>query len=200
MTDIVTPSTPPTPAPPTAAQPTLGARSRLRRSVFASALVLSGVVIGVGSLAISQEYGSHREWSEGGRAHASQGPHHGGPHRWMGHGHRFGGPMFGPGSVERMVERLARATDASTEQKQKINAIAQGAASDVLALREKHLAGRQQVRDILAAPTIDRAKLEAVRVEQLKLADEASKRITAAVADAAEVLTPAQRADLARHM
>jgi Spy/CpxP family protein refolding chaperone len=200
MTDTVTPSTPPTAAPPTATPRTLGARSRLRRIVFGSALVLSGAVIGVGSSAISQEYGPHRDWSEQGRAHAWQGPHHGGPHGRMGHGHRFGGAMFGPGSVERMVERLARATDASTEQKQKINAIAQGAASDAMALRERHLAGRQQMRDILAAPIIDRAKLEAVRVEQLKLADVASKRITAAVADAVEVLTPAQRAELARRM
>lgn len=108
--------------------------------------------------------------------------------------------MFGPGSVERMVERLTYATDASSEQKQKMNAIAQRAAEDVLALRDKHLAGRKQMRDILAAPSIDRAKLESLRAEQMKLADDASKRVTAAVADIAEVLTPMQRADLAKRM
>jgi len=165
-------------------------RRRLRRSAFAAVLLLSGVAIGAGSSAVAQGYMSH----------------HGGPQGWMvhgrGHGHsdRIDGPMFGPGSVERMVERLARATDASSDQKQKINTIAQNAAADVLALREKHLAGRQQMREILAAPTIDRAKMETVRAEQLKLADLASKRITAAMADAAEVLTPAQRADLGKRI
>ncbi len=81
-----------------------------------------------------------------------------------------------------------------------MNAIAQKAAADVMALREKHLAGRKQMRDVLAAPTIDRAKLETLRVEQMKLADEASKRIVTAVADMADVLTPSQRADLAQRM
>ena len=57
-----------------------------------------------------------------------------------------------------------------------------------------------RVREVLAAPTIDRSKLEALRSDHLKLADDASRRITAAVAEAAEVLTPAQRADLARRL
>jgi periplasmic protein CpxP/Spy len=116
------------------------------------------------------------------------------------HHRRGAGMMFGPGSVERMVNRLSFVTDASSEQKQKMNAIAQRAADDLLAMREKHLAGRKQMRDVLAAPTIDRAKLESLRVEQMKLADDASKRITTAVADIADVLTPAQRAELAKRM
>ena len=41
--------------------------------------------------------------------------------------------------------------------------------------------------------------LEALRVEHLALADEVSKKITAGLADAADVLTPEQRAKLARH-
>jgi DNA-binding response OmpR family regulator len=53
---------------------------------------------------------------------------------------------------------------------------------------------------VAAAPTIDRARLEALRVDQMQLADQASQRITAALVEAAEVLTPAQRADLARRL
>lgn len=176
------------------------------RLLLASALVLGGVGLGVAGSAFSQGYGPHGgamrdEQSEFGPHRG--GPHHGGPrHGDMGMGghYRGEGPMFGPGSVERMVNRIGFATDASTEQKQKMNTIAQRAAEEVLALREKHLAGRKQMRDILAAPTIDRGKLETLRAEQMKLADDASKRITAAVADVAEVLTPMQRADLAKRM
>ena len=183
-----------------------GRRRGLRRFVFASALILTGVGIGVATSAVSQGYNSHwgshmggrGGWSESGPMHDGPGPHRGGP-GWE-HGRHAMGPMFGPGSVERMVEHLARATDASSEQKTKMNTTAQRAAEDLLALREKHLAGRRQMRDILAAPTIDRAKLESLRAEQMKLADDASKRITAAVADIAEVLTPTQRADLAKRM
>ena len=206
MSTTDTPSVSPNPA--TAAP---APRSRLRRFVVGSALVLSGVIIGVGSSAISQGYGPHGGWSEGGPGWHMSGPQgwqgmQGGPGPgWghhgpgFGHGPRFGGPMmFGPGRVERMVDRLGWAADASTEQKQKITGIVQRAADDVLALRDKHLAARKQLADILAAPTIDRGKLEALRTEQLKLVDEASKRIAIALADAGEVLTPAQRADLAK--
>jgi protein CpxP len=97
-----------------------------------------------------------------------------------------------------MVNRLGWAVDASTEQKQKITGIIQRAADDLRPLHEKHMESRRQIRDALAAPAIDRAKLEALRADHVKLADEASHRITAALAEAAEVLTPAQRADLAR--
>ena len=110
----------------------------------------------------------------------------------------FGDRMFFPGRIERGVERLGWAVDASSEQKQKINAITQKAADDIFELRAKHLEARKQLVDTLAAPTVDRAKLEALRADQMKLAETATKRVTDAVADVAEVLTPAQRADLAR--
>jgi len=129
----------------------------------------------------------------------------GGP-PWAHHGfgpHEMGDPgarMFFPGPIERGVERLGWVTDASSEQKGKINTIAQKAADDIFELRAKHLEARKQVIATLAAPTIDRAKLETLRADQMKLADAATKRITDAVADIGEVLTPAQRADLAQRV
>jgi Spy/CpxP family protein refolding chaperone len=111
-----------------------------------------------------------------------------------------GARMFFPGPIERGVERLGWVTDASSEQKSKINTIAQKAADDIFELRAKHLEARKQVIATLAAPTIDRAKLETLRADQMKLADAATKRITDAVADIGEVLTPAQRADLAQRV
>jgi Spy/CpxP family protein refolding chaperone len=51
----------------------------------------------------------------------------------------------------------------------------------------------------LRQPKTDRAALEALRAEHLALADDVSKRLAAGLADAADVLTPEQRAKLAAH-
>jgi Spy/CpxP family protein refolding chaperone len=175
-------STDPFPAPPV--QPAPKPR-RLRRFLFASALLVTGGVIGAviaGPVRSQGWYGPpmHHGW---------------GSHHQMG---GFGDRMFFPGRIERGVERLGWVVDASSEQKQKINVITQKAADDIFDLRAKHLEARKQLVEMLAAPTVDRAKLEALRADQMKLAETATKRVTDAVADVAEVLTPAQRADLAR--
>jgi Spy/CpxP family protein refolding chaperone len=195
-------------------------RGRLRRFFVGSALVAAGVIIGVGTSALSQGYGPHRGWSDDGPGRhwgeRFDGPRWSrdwdGPRGWFGRdrdddgprfwhrGGRFGGTFLTPGRIERMVDRLAWAVDASSEQKQKLRAIAQHTVDELSPLRERHLDGRRQMRDVLAAPTIDRGRLEALRVEQMRLADEASRRIAASVAEAADVLTPAQRADLARRL
>src|SRR4249920_1300990 len=129
----------PTPAPQSAPRP-----RRLRRFVFASALLVTGGVIGavvVGPV-LGQGPGFGPPW------------HH---DRGFGPAHRMGGfgdRMFFPGPIERGVERLGWITDASSEQKTKINAIAQKTADDIFALRQKHLEARKQILDTLAAPTV----------------------------------------------
>jgi Spy/CpxP family protein refolding chaperone len=211
-------STTETPVP---AQPGPAKRSGWRRFFVGSALVLSGIIIGVGTSALSQGY--HRGWSDDGfgRHERFDGPRffrdQDGPGRWFGRGrdrdddgprgwrggHRFGGyggSFLTPGRIERMVARLAWAVDASSEQKQKLTAILQRAGDDLRPLRERHLELRRQAGEILVAPTVDRGKLEALRTDVVKLADQASQRITAALAEAADVLTPEQRADLARRL
>jgi Spy/CpxP family protein refolding chaperone len=70
---------------------------------------------------------------------------------------------------------------------------------DLLALREKQDGFRQRGRELLTATTIDRAAIEALRAEQIALADQASRRISQALADAATVLTPEQRRKIADH-
>jgi protein CpxP len=172
-----------TPAP--AVQPAPKPR-RLRRFLFASALLITGGVIGAvvaGPVRSQGWYGP---------------PMH---HGWGPSQHEMGGGFaeraFFPGRIERGVERLGWVVDASSEQKQKINAITQKAADDIFELRGKHMEARKQAIALLAAPTIDRAKIEALRADQMKLAEAATKRVSDALADVAEVLTPAQRADLA---
>src|SRR3954470_2536724 len=161
---------------------------RLRRVLFAAVLLLTGGVIGavVAGPTLAQRWDGGPPWA-----------HHGlGSHGMGGMGER----MFFPGPIERGVERLGWATDASSEQKTKINAIAQKAADDIFTLRAKHLEARKQIIDTLTAPAIDRARIETLRGEQMKLADAATKRISDAVADIGDVLTPAQRADLGQRI
>lgn len=115
-------------------------------------------------------------------------------------GRGFADGMLFPGAIERRVNRVLGLVDASTEQRQKVRQILEAAGNDLYPIRQKRMENRRAIGETLAAATIDRAKIEQLRQEQLKLNDSASKRLTDAITDAAEVLTPAQRAELARRM
>ena len=65
------------------------------------------------------------------------------------------------------------------------------------AAHESHSAAFKQFHEAITGPSIDRARLESLRAEQVKSLDEASKRLVVAISDAAEVLSPDQRAALA---
>jgi periplasmic protein CpxP/Spy len=123
---------------------------------------------------------------------------HGGPGHW-GDG-MPADPAKMDQRVERMITRFASRVDASAEQKDKLSAIAKSAVKDLAPLREKAHAARKQAMEILAAATVDRPALERLRAEQIQLADAGSKRLTQALADTAEVLTPEQRKKFAERM
>lgn len=140
---------------------------------------------------------------------------------WHGHARAFGpGPGFGPGlgfappmggweqmdpaAMERRLEamisyRLAD-IDATAEQKSRIASIMKAAANDLSSLRGQGGELRRKSMQLLVAPTIDRAQLEALRVQQLQIHETVSRRMLQALADAAEVLTPEQRAKFAEQM
>jgi protein CpxP len=130
------------------------------------------------------------------------GPRHwGGGHGGWGH-HRMHGPVSPERAKEHaahMVERFAWHIDATAEQKQKLTVIAQSLATDMQPLHQKMQAARKRGAELLRQPAIDRAAVEAFRAEQIAAADEASKRLAQALADAADILTPEQRGKLARH-
>jgi periplasmic protein CpxP/Spy len=102
--------------------------------------------------------------------------------------------------IDKMVERTLSSVDATPDQKQKVGAIAKQAAGELRPLRERHQEARKKAAELLSAATIDRAALERVRAEELQSADAVSKRMTQAIADAAEVLNPEQRVKLRERM
>jgi protein CpxP len=125
----------------------------------------------------------------------------------LAHGMGGGGWHHGAMDAEEMTEHLQvhvqhvlAEVDATPEQKAQVNDIVAAATKDLEALHEQHGGIHQQLHEIFTAPTIDRAKLEAVRTEHMQALDVASKRCATAMADAAEVLTPEQRKTLGEKM
>ena len=129
------------------------------------------------------------------------------------HAQAHGGPGFRGGffggtmdaaqideRAERMLKHLAVEINATPEQQQKLAPIVKAAIRDLQPLRTQMQATRKQAMEIMSAEQIDRGAIERLRVEKLQTADALSKRMTQALADAAEVLTPAQRAELAKRM
>jgi len=98
------------------------------------------------------------------------------------------------------IGRLVSDVGGTPQQKDQLVAIATAAMADLKPLREQARAGRRQGLDLLAAQTVDRAALEQLRVAQMQLADTSSRRVLQAMADAADVLTPEQRAKAAERL
>lgn len=95
--------------------------------------------------------------------------------------------------IEKRVDKALNGTDATQDQKKQIVAILQAAFADMKPLHAKRTENRAAMRAALEAPTIDPAKIEQIRVEQMKIADESSKRFTKALTDAGNVLNASQR-------
>ena len=95
--------------------------------------------------------------------------------------------------VEKRVDRALSGTDATAAQKKQVSDILQAAFKDMKSLHDKRVENRKAMEAALQAPTIDPARIEAIRVEQMKVAEDASKRFTKALEDAGNVLTAQQR-------
>jgi periplasmic protein CpxP/Spy len=94
------------------------------------------------------------------------------------------------------IERMLDAVNATPEQRAQIKQIMQTARSDMQAQRDSGRALREQQMALLAAPTIDARAVETLRQQMLARHDAASKRMSQAMIDAANVLTPTQRKQL----
>ncbi len=104
------------------------------------------------------------------------------------------------GMIERRIDHMIKAINGTPEQKAKLTALAQAAMNDMKPLREQLMAARKKGMELLTAATIDRSALEQLRAQQVQLGDTLSRRMLAHMSDAAEVLTPVQRTQLAEKM
>ena len=114
----------------------------------------------------------------------------------------FGGGFghMGARFAEHRFEKLMDEVDATDAQEDKIWAIVDRTRSELRPVGREFRDSRGKVAELLAAPTIDKAAVEALRAERIAAIDAASKKAVAALVEAAEVLTPEQRAELAKEL
>ena len=96
--------------------------------------------------------------------------------------------------------RMLDAVKATPEQRTQIQKIMEGARTDLQAQREAGKPLRDQLMQAMTQPNIDANAVEQVRQKMLAQHDQASKRRMQAMVDAARVLTPEQRKQLAERM
>ena len=104
--------------------------------------------------------------------------------------------------IERFIKHVGVEVDATPEQQQKLTAIAKSAAHDLAPLRAQGMELRKQGLALFTAPSVDKNAVEDLRAKRMQNADAASRRMTQALTEAADVLTPEQRkkaAARARH-
>jgi Spy/CpxP family protein refolding chaperone len=100
--------------------------------------------------------------------------------------------------IDKMVEQLAR--EASADQKARVALIAKAAMADLLPIHEQFRQAHARLHELLTAPVVDRAALEQLRMVQMQRMDAITRRLLAAVEDAADVLTPEQRIKFAERL
>lgn len=124
--------------------------------------------------------------------------HHGGPQAFM-----SGKPLDVEQAnkfADKRMQHILKEVKASDEQKAKAREIVKASVTKGAPLANKLRDNHVQMRKLMSAATLDKTAIEALRTEQIKLADEASKLMTQTMQDVAEVLTPEQRAKLAEKM
>jgi Spy/CpxP family protein refolding chaperone len=95
--------------------------------------------------------------------------------------------------IEKRVDKALGSTDATADQKKKVTEILQAAFKDMKGFHGQRVENRKAMEAAMQAPTIDAARIEQIRAEQMKIADASSKRFTQALVDAGNVLNASQR-------
>ena len=98
--------------------------------------------------------------------------------------------------AEFAVEFALREVDATPEQVARVKAIVADALAELDRVHDQHAANRDDLIAQLSQPEISRDAVQAIRAQELALADTASTELVDALVDAAAVLTPEQRAEL----
>jgi protein CpxP len=100
--------------------------------------------------------------------------------------------------IEFRVDRTLKRIGASDAQQRQIMAILDAQFAKHAGMAAVHRQIHQELLAALTGPTVDRAAIEAVRADVVSRLDQGSKDLAQALGDMAEVLTPAQRAQLAQ--
>jgi len=154
-------------------------RRFLRRTAIAT--IVGGIASGIGVQAFAQG-GGHWGWRRAG----------------------FTGAPFDPAKLDEHLDRVLKhfyvEIDATDAKRVQLAPMVKDAARDLLPVRARVHEARRQAVELLSQENVDRAALEALRSDQLRLFEQASRRFTQALADVADVLTPEQRKALAEHI
>jgi Spy/CpxP family protein refolding chaperone len=122
----------------------------------------------------------------------------GGGRQGMGMGMKGQGPMTGMGGpgIERMLDNV----DATEAQRAEIAKIMEAARTELAGQRAAGQALHAQMMDLFTQPTVDAAAVEALRKQMQALREVGSQRMTQAMVQASQVLTPEQRQQMAERM
>ncbi len=100
--------------------------------------------------------------------------------------------------TEEIAAHILDEIDATGSQREEVLGILKEVSGDLQVLADQHSQNHETFLDQLIATAIDREALEAIRRDEIQLADGASQRIVKALADIAGVLSAEQRAELVR--
>ncbi len=101
--------------------------------------------------------------------------------------------------AEHFVDRAIDQLDATEEQSAAIQLIVMATIDDLQNARGDATRGREEIRGLVTADSIDRKAFEQVRLSHMKRADEMSRIVADGLADIMEVLTSKQRQELEAH-
>jgi protein CpxP len=149
-------------------------RKWMTGAVLAATFLAGGLTL-AGLAASAQEVGMHAMHMMGG----------------MGHG-----DMHDMGQMTRALDEVG----ASPDQKARMETIVHAGFKPMMDVHHDLHDSLSRMHALLAAPTIDRDALEQIRAGEIARIDAASRTMTRAIGDAAEVLRPDQRARLAAMM
>jgi periplasmic protein CpxP/Spy len=111
----------------------------------------------------------------------------------MSHGHHDTSMGQMGHSPDAMRQHLYSTLEPSDSQKAKLDPLLQQTTDDFSALHTQLESEHREVMSLLTTDKVDRAALERWRVAQIQQMDRLSKQLVGHMADAADVLTPAQR-------
>lgn len=119
----------------------------------------------------------------------------------MAMGAQGGGMGMGMGFMGgRGLERLLDGVQATDAQRTQIRQIADAARADLGSQREAGRALRERAMKAFTQPTVDAREVETVRQAMLAQHDAGSRRMSQAMLEIAQVLTPTQRTQLGEQM